>query len=69
MKIKINLKKIKDFMKANGYNVNAFAEHCAISSTTMRKILSDNDNLRLEILIKVAKGMEIHVGELFRFGD
>ena len=56
-------------MKANGYNVNAFAEHCAISSTTMRKILSDNDNLRLEILIKVAKGMEIHVGELFRFGD
>jgi transcriptional regulator with XRE-family HTH domain len=63
MDIRVNF--IKEFILRQGISKNEFCKKCKISSSTLNKILSNNQNLGIIALFKVARGMNVQIKELF----
>ncbi len=57
--IKINTKKIEEFMSDNCYSKAAFARRCRISTWLLDKILSGKTNFRFTAIINIAEVMQV----------
>ena len=65
MKVEFNIKLIEDYIKNNKLSKKEFCKLCGIGKPILRKILKNQQNLRLSALFKIARALNINVHELF----
>ncbi len=61
----INIEIIKNFMKKNKISKTTFCKMCKISSSTLNKIMTKNNNFRIIALFKIARVIKIQVYQMF----
>ena len=66
MKI-INVERILDFLKVNGYSKKKFCDLSGVSIYYFNKVLNDDVlNLGINGLFKIAKAMDVDIVEILR---
>ena len=62
--LKIFIKKIKDYMKENGFNISQFAEHVGIPKRTVSGWLTNKRMPRIDYLYQIAECMDCSIDYL-----
>ena len=65
MKNTIRTELIENFIKENNLSKSKFCEMCKISQSTLNKIMTNSENLRIVALFKIAKVLKIQVYQMF----
>ena len=65
MKNKIKIEKIKNFILENKISKTKFCKMCNISTSTLNKILTNDDNFGIIALFKIAKVMKVQIFQMF----
>lgn len=65
MSSSFNKKIILDFMKEHNLSKSKFCKLCGFGMTTLNKILNDDHSLRLNVLRKLSKTMDIEIKDFF----
>jgi len=62
--LKIFIKKIKDYMKENGFNISQFAEYVGIPKRTVSGWLTNKRMPRIDYLCQIAECMDCSIDYL-----
>ena len=65
MKNTIKTELIENFIKENNLSKSKFCKMCKISQSTLNKIMTNSENLRIVALFKIAKVLKIQVYQMF----
>lgn len=65
MKNTIKIEKIKSFILENKISKAKFCKMCNISTSTLNKILTNDDNFGIIALFKIARVIKIQVSHMF----
>ena len=61
---RIDIKRIKDFMREKDLSVNKFCMKCGIGYSTYHKIINNKNTYSSTAIFKIAKVMNIYAQEL-----
>ena len=65
MKNTIKTELIENFIKDNNLSKSKFCEMCKISQSTLNKIMTNSENLKIIALFKIARVLKIQVYHMF----
>ena len=65
MKNTIKTELIENFIKENNLSKSKFCKMCKISQSTLNKIMTNSENLRIVALFKIARVLKIKVYQMF----
>lgn len=65
MKTTIKTKIIKNYIIENKISKTKFCKMCKISTSTLNKILANNDNFRTIELFKIARVIKVQIYQMF----
>ena len=65
MKNTIKIELIENFIKENNLSNSKFCKICKISQSTLNKIMTNSENLRIVALFKIARVLKIKVYQMF----
>lgn len=61
----INVNLIKTYLKENKMSKTKFCKMCGINFSTLKKILNNQKNFKVNALFKIAKVLNMQVYEIF----
>ncbi len=65
MKNSIKIEIIEKFIKENKISKTTFCKMCKISPSTLKKIMTKNENFKIIALFKIARVIKIQVYQMF----
>lgn len=69
MKLTVKTELIENYRKENNLTVHRFCKKCDISEQTYYKFMNGQLNLRLSIILKILRTMNVRAGDIIEVTD
>ena len=61
----VNTKLIEKYIEENNLSKRKFCQICKINPSTLKKIMTNDGNLRITALFKITRVLNVYIHELF----